>query len=243
MANHQKLVDFETLCIQELHRQCLPPGPLRLRYTPKWPTLMLHLEGGDIEQENFPACLKLTYTGHIDKLRQATTRGESESEIANDCCEAMISLHRTLFHEHHDSFQARHHASAPELNSLALKYSMPASMWRHGIQMYLELFQHRSPDSFEYMLAFIYLAYQLAILSEIWAHTRIGGLFSEWKETQSTECHSHLCKSLYMTTQLICLNRGKASRSRATKKTRSRCQRTRSTSSSERSHRKSCEEP
>ena len=40
-------------------------------------------------------------------------------------------------------------------------------MWRHGIHSFLELLRHRLPDSFEHMLAFVYLAYSMmALLSE-----------------------------------------------------------------------------
>lgn len=41
---------------------------------------------------------------------------------------------------------------------------MPARMWKHGIHSFLELLRHRLPDSTEYMLAFIYLAYQMMAL-------------------------------------------------------------------------------
>ncbi|KAL9081889.1 MAG: hypothetical protein Q9159_006939 [Coniocarpon cinnabarinum] len=78
---------------------------------------------------------------------------------------ALIALHRTLLHEHHDFFLASQHPSAGKsIKELATKYSMPARMWKHGIHNFLELLRHRLPDSLEYMLAFIYLAYQMMAL-------------------------------------------------------------------------------
>lgn len=48
--------------------------------------------------------------------------------------QALIALHRTLLHEHHDFFLASQHPSASlALRRLASKYAMSARMWRHGI--------------------------------------------------------------------------------------------------------------
>lgn len=41
---------------------------------------------------------------------------------------------------------------------------MPARMWKHGIHAFLEVLRHRRPHSQQYMLAFIYLAYQMMAL-------------------------------------------------------------------------------
>lgn len=38
---------------------------------------------------------------------------------------------------------------------------MPARMWRHGIHAFLEILRRRRPESQDYMMAFIYLAYQM----------------------------------------------------------------------------------
>ncbi|CAH0054104.1 unnamed protein product [Clonostachys solani] len=43
-------------------------------------------------------------------------------------------------------------------------YAMPARMWRHSIHSFLELLHRRLPDSYEYMLTFIYLAYTIIAL-------------------------------------------------------------------------------
>ena len=79
--------------------------------------------------------------------------------------QALVALHRTLLYEHHDFLMATQHPSAnPALLGLATKYSMPARMWKHGIHAFLEVLRHRRPESQEYMLAFIYLAYQMVSL-------------------------------------------------------------------------------
>lgn len=41
---------------------------------------------------------------------------------------------------------------------------MPARMWRHGIHAFLEVLRHRRPESQDYMLSFVYLAYQMMAL-------------------------------------------------------------------------------
>ena len=79
--------------------------------------------------------------------------------------QALISLHKTLLHEHHDFFLASQHPSAsPALSRLAAKYSMPAKMWRHEIHAFLEVLRHRLPHSLDHMLAFIYTAYSMMAL-------------------------------------------------------------------------------
>jgi len=85
--------------------------------------------------------------------------------LKNEQYQALIVLHRTLLHEHHDFFLASQHPSAPDaVRRLAVKYAMPARLWRHGIHSFLELLRNRLPASLEYMLAFIYLAYSMVTL-------------------------------------------------------------------------------
>ncbi|KLJ11277.1 hypothetical protein EMPG_13450 [Blastomyces silverae] len=75
------------------------------------------------------------------------------SDLSPTQWQALISLHRTLLHEHHDFFLASQHPSArPTLRHLTVKYSMPARMWRHEIHSFLQILSQRLP-------AFIYLAY------------------------------------------------------------------------------------
>ena len=89
----------------------------------------------------------------------------TQPKLNNEQYQALIALHRTLLHEHHDFFLASQHPSAtPAVKRLALKYAMPARLWRHGIHSFLELLRNRLPASLDYMLAFIYLAYSMMTL-------------------------------------------------------------------------------
>ncbi|TPX07744.1 uncharacterized protein E0L32_010536 [Thyridium curvatum] len=89
----------------------------------------------------------------------------SDAKLSDEQWQALIALHRTLLHEHHDFFLASQHPSASAaLRRLALKYAMPARMWRHGIHSFLELLRARLPESREHMLSFIYLAYSIMAL-------------------------------------------------------------------------------
>jgi hypothetical protein len=126
-----------------------------------------------ISQEQLASEVKSIYAGltmvetkciHVDRA-QAVAAQDSDTKLASDHWQALIALHRTLLHEHHDFFLASQHPSAsPALRRLAAKYSMPARMWKHGIHSFLELLRRRLPDSIDYMLAFIYLAYQMMAL-------------------------------------------------------------------------------
>ncbi|KAH9908665.1 hypothetical protein F4778DRAFT_357381 [Xylariomycetidae sp. FL2044] len=96
---------------------------------------------------------------------QSSQSSQSDTKLNNEQWQALIALHRTLLHEHHDFFLASQHPSAsPALRRLASKYAMPARMWRHGIHSFLELLRHRLPASSEHMLSFIYLAYSMMAL-------------------------------------------------------------------------------
>ena len=91
--------------------------------------------------------------------------GLKPPRLTNEQWQALIALHRTLLHEHHDFFLASQHpSSSAPLRRLAAKYSMPARMWRHGVHSFLELLRHRLPHSLEHMLTFIYLAYSIMAL-------------------------------------------------------------------------------
>ena len=88
-----------------------------------------------------------------------------KTDLKDGQWQALIALHKTLLHEHHDFFLASQHPSAsPPLSKLASKYTMPARMWRHGIHAFLEVLRHRLPASLDHMLAFIYIAYSMMAL-------------------------------------------------------------------------------
>ena len=89
-------------------------------------------------------------------------QSQTDTKLSNQQWQALIALHRTLLHEHHDFFLASQHPTASvALRRLPTKYAMPARMWRHGIHSFLELLRHRLPDSIEHMMSFVYLAYQM----------------------------------------------------------------------------------
>ncbi|KAI1259533.1 hypothetical protein F5Y18DRAFT_293654 [Xylariaceae sp. FL1019] len=123
-----------------------------------------------ISQEQLVAEVKGIYAGlvmveskciEVDNAQSSN----SDTKLNNEQWQALIALHRTLLHEHHDFFLASQHPSASQaLRRLASKYAMPARMWRHGIHSFLELLRHRLPASLEHMLTFIYLAYSMMAL-------------------------------------------------------------------------------
>lgn len=142
------------------------------KYDPRYPGLLLQPDSRPISQEQLASEVKSIYAGltmvetkciHVDRAQAATP--QDNKQLAPDHWQALIALHRTLLHEHHDFFLASQHPSAsPALRRLAAKYTMPARMWKHGIHSFLELLRQRLPASLDYMLAFIYLAYQMMAL-------------------------------------------------------------------------------
>ena len=150
------------------------PGLIELqKYDPRYPGLLLQPDSRPISQEQLASEVKSIYAGltmvetkciHVDRA-QAAIPQEANPKLAPDHWQALIALHRTLLHEHHDFFLASQHPSAsPALRRLAGKYTMPARMWKHGIHSFLELLRQKLPYSLDYMLAFIYLAYQMMAL-------------------------------------------------------------------------------
>ncbi|KAL3418918.1 telomerase-binding protein EST1A protein [Phlyctema vagabunda] len=137
--------------------------------------IILEPETRPISQEQLVAEVKGIYAGlvmveakciEVDNKQANSTHTEgAQARLNNEQWQALIALHRTLLHEHHDFFLASQHPSAsPALRRLASKYAMPARMWRHGIHSFLELLRHRLPASLDHMLAFIYLAYSMMAL-------------------------------------------------------------------------------
>lgn len=125
-----------------------------------------------ISQQQLVAEVKGIYSGllmveakciEVDTAQSA--QPEAAAKLGNDQWQALIALHRTLLHEHHDFFLASQHPSATfALRRLASKYAMPARMWRHGIHTFLELLRHRLPASLEHMTTFINLSYSMMAL-------------------------------------------------------------------------------
>ncbi|KAK4669985.1 uncharacterized protein QC763_0038120 [Podospora pseudopauciseta] len=125
-----------------------------------------------ISQDQLVAEVKGIYAGLvmveskcIEVDNAQNSQNDPTNKLNNEQWQALIALHRTLLHEHHDFFLASQHPSAsPALRRLASKYAMPARMWRHSIHSFLELLRHRLPASLEHMLMFIYLAYSMMAL-------------------------------------------------------------------------------
>jgi hypothetical protein len=146
-------------------------------YLESSPELLLQPETRPISHEQLVIEVKGIYAGLImveskcidvdDEQTIAATEKDplKQTKLNPEQWQALIALHKTLLHEHHDFFLASHHPLAsPALNRLAAKYSMPGRMWRHGIHAFLEVLRHRLPDSFDHMLAFIYIAYSMMAL-------------------------------------------------------------------------------
>jgi hypothetical protein len=115
-----------------------------------------------ISQEQLVAEVKGIYAGLVMveskciEVDTAQAEAPASSKLNKEQWQALIALHRTLLHEHHDFFLASQHPSAsPALKRLASKYAMPARMWRHGIHAFLELLRARLPASQEYMMTLL----------------------------------------------------------------------------------------
>ena len=145
-------------------------------YEPE-PELLLQPETRPISHEQLVVEVKGIYAGLVmveakcididDKQSLAALEKDpsKQTKLKPEQWQALIALHKTLLHEHHDFFLASQHPSAsPALSRLAAKYSMPARMWRHGIHAFLEVLRHRLPESLDHMLAFIYIAYSMMAL-------------------------------------------------------------------------------
>jgi hypothetical protein len=150
--------------------QLITQQSLPLRGRQRWAGITLQLELSPISQEQLAAEVKGIYAGLVMVETKcinidAQKASQSHEELSTEQWQAFVALHRTLLYEHHEFLMATQYPSAnPALIGLAQKYSMPARMWKHGIQAFLEVLRHRRPNSQEYMLAFIYLAYQMMCL-------------------------------------------------------------------------------
>lgn len=126
-----------------------------------------------ISQEQLVAEVKSIYAGlfmvesRCIEVDNAQSGRIDSPRLDNKQWQAIIALHRTLLHEHHDFFLASQHPSASSApRRLARKYCRwtKAGMWRHGIHSFLELFRRRIPGLLEHMLTLIYLAYSMMAL-------------------------------------------------------------------------------
>ncbi|KAK4553111.1 hypothetical protein LTR86_009838 [Recurvomyces mirabilis] len=135
----------------------------------RWPGLILQPESSVVSEDQLTAEIKDIYAGLVmveAKCVNIDTAQTSDSVfLDNEQWQALIVLHRALLYEHHDFLMATQHPSAtPASSAVPVKYSMPARMWKHGIYALLETLRHRRPESQNYMLSFIYVAYQMTTL-------------------------------------------------------------------------------
>lgn len=140
------------------------------------PEILLQPETRPISHDQLVVEVKGIYAGLVmleakcidvdeKQFMEAQEKLPSRQTLSDEQWQALITLHKTLLHEHHDFFLASQHPSASSaLSRLAAKYSMPARMWRHGIHAFLEVLRHRLPQSLDHMLAFIYIAYSMMAL-------------------------------------------------------------------------------
>lgn len=104
----------------------------------------------------------------IDETQPVATEwNRSSKEVGPGSAQwhALIALHKTLLHEHHDFFLASQHPSAsPAPSNIASKYAMPAIIWNNWIHAFLEPLRRRLPGSQNRMLAFNSIAYSMMTL-------------------------------------------------------------------------------
>ncbi|KAI4735109.1 hypothetical protein E4T50_14374 [Aureobasidium sp. EXF-12298] len=122
-----------------------------------------------MSQDEFTAEIKGIYAALVmveaKCIKLDAAHMSASANLSFDQWQALFAVHRTLLYEHHDFLSASQHPStSSSLRKLATKYSMPARMWKHGIHSFLEVLRRRLPDSLDYMLQFIYLAYQTVTL-------------------------------------------------------------------------------
>ncbi|KAK4243403.1 hypothetical protein C7999DRAFT_36275 [Corynascus novoguineensis] len=165
--NHVKMMSATESTTQTIKPDT---GPACLPQEDYSTELIKQPETQPISQEQLVAEVKGIYAGLVmietKCIEVHNQNSQSRPKILNgDQWQALIMLHRSLLHEHHDFFLASQHPSAsPALRRLATKYQMPARMWRHGMHGFLELLRRHLPASREYMLTFIYLAYSMMAL-------------------------------------------------------------------------------
>ncbi len=143
---------------------------LSVAETARWSGLILQPDSSPVSEEQLRPEIKAIYAGiMIAEARcvnlDAAQAKNPSAELSRSQWQALIALHRTLLYEHHDFLMATQHPSAtPDLKALPTMYSMPARMWKYGIHDFLEVLRSRRPSSQDFMLSFIYLAYQMMAL-------------------------------------------------------------------------------
>ncbi|KAB8213474.1 hypothetical protein BDV33DRAFT_210171 [Aspergillus novoparasiticus] len=84
--------------------------------------------------------------------------------VARHQWQALVVLHRNLLERHYDLFMLSQHRSANLVWNELSEEHMATRIWRYGIHRFLHQLYCRLPDSLEYMLTYIYLAYSMLTL-------------------------------------------------------------------------------
>ncbi len=143
---------------------------LSIAQTARWSGLILQPDSSPVSEEQLRPEIKAKYAGLVIAEARCVNLDAAQAknpsvELDNSQWQESIALHRTYLYEHHDFLMATQHPSAtPDLKALPTTYSMPARLWKYGIHDFLEILRSRRPSSQDYMLSFIYLAYQMMAL-------------------------------------------------------------------------------
>lgn len=90
---------------------------------------------------------------------ETLTSRDVERQLTDSQWQALIALHKTLLHEHHDFFLASRHPSASsKLSIFAANYSIPRRIWRYGLHACLVFLTHQLPNSLDHILSLIHIA-------------------------------------------------------------------------------------
>jgi len=103
-------------------------------------SILKQLKTRPITQEQLVNEVKGIYVGLVMVEKKCVEicqqRSLTTNSLTNELWQALISLHRTLLHEHHDSFlTSQHPTTSPALRRLATKYATLARIWRQGIHL------------------------------------------------------------------------------------------------------------
>jgi len=90
------------------------------------------------------------------------------AKLSDHNWQALTAVHRTLLYEHYDFLIASQQPTAPdEVKRMASERQMPLRLWRFAIHSYLEVLRLHLPESMDFMVNYIMIAYQmLALLFE-----------------------------------------------------------------------------
>ena len=101
----------------------------------------------------------------IEEMHLVSRAGYGSSEDFRHGCihwNTLVALHKRLLDEHHDFFLASQRPlPSSALRNLACKYTMPASMWKHGSHPFFHVSRRTDFCSRHHTLAFIYSAYSM----------------------------------------------------------------------------------